>query len=177
MFIFTWIARHPLVGFALLEVFLVLVGQFWSITRVGFEKGFGRIVTFAGHYGDMLLAGAIVTISLILYEQRYKLDNAFLWGVGTMLVYGLSAYIAQKFLPPPRIEDCYHNFVVLPAFVLLFGGGGILCILSMAKSGWDDRFWFVIFALIAWLVLLCVDIKYGRLKQDEFMQKHWGVTI
>ena len=159
---FRLISGNELLSFIILNIALIDSIQAISV----FRKGFGQIVSLAGYYGDRVLIILILIVSSILTKNRVEFQSdPVVQAIVVLVIYVVSVTIAQKYLPPPTIEDTYHNFVVLPAFAIILICGGFKAL------GCANRAQYIMMAvcLLTWLTLLIVDVKGGRLDQKTFM--------
>ena len=163
MFLFKWIVANQLWAFVILNIVLVDLVQAISVYR----KGFGQIVSLAGYYGDRAFVFMILIISSVLVKSGAEFTSNLKTQVFIVCaIYVVSVIIAQKYLPPPTIEDKYHNFVILPLYAIILICGGLK---TIGRA--NPLEYFGMFACLSiWLVFLLVDIKYGRLNQKVFMQ-------
>jgi hypothetical protein len=163
MFFFRFIGEHLFVSFVLLNIALVDFVQAMSVGR----KGFGQIVSLAGYYGDRAFVFMILIISSVLVRNKVEFESSLRTQMLIVCaIYVVSVIIAQKYLPPPTIEDKYHNFVILPLYAIVLICGGLK---TLGRANLLE--YVGMFACIGvWLALLLVDIKYGRLNQKAFME-------
>lgn len=165
MFFFRFIGNNLLLAFVLLNILFIDLGQFSTVCR----KGYGQIVSLAGYYGDRVLVVLILIIGFVLTKNKVEFEsNTVTKVVIFSAVYAISVFVALKYLPRPAVEDTYHHFVVLPAYVLILLFGvfkAFPCASAMERSG-------MIACFGIYLALLLIDIKTGRLDQVKYMATH-----
>ena len=163
MFLFKWITANQLLAFVVLNIVLVDLVQAISVYR----KGFGQIVSLAGYYGDRAFVFMILIISSVLVKNGVEFKSSLqTQTIVVCAIYVVSVIIAQKYLPPPTIEDKYHNFVILPLYAIILICGGLK---TLGRA--NPLEYLGMFACLGiWLALLLVDIKHGRLNQKAFME-------
>lgn len=161
MLFFKLVQQNQLLAFILLNVLLVDLVQFISLTR----KGFAQIVSLAGYYGDRVLIIMILVISSILVSHQVELVSGHLVGPIIVGLYIMSVVVAQRYLPPGTPEDVFHNFFILPVFVIILAVGGIPAVMNANLIEGVS----LVACLTVWFVLLLVDIRYDRLDQPKFM--------
>jgi len=172
---------YPAIGYTFFAwlLFLILwylsVGVLW-IGRRQFE-GFGYNVAFSRQYGDIALSAA-VAVAAVAYRgspqlMHYGTSDAW-WHlfIGWIAV-GVAIVLTIRSLRHAQVMDMYHNSIVVPIFIYLFG---VIVFPATAFAGTPLVKFLVLGCVLVWAILFAIDYIQDRLDQRAWLERH-GVWV